>query len=64
MSAKKASGKTVRHRVSRGGDRQANSATHRLAVRRMGWDPATHAYVRGRTAERPSMPENHHTVLA
>src|SRR5262245_24508143 len=51
------SGKTTRHRLSRGGDRQANRALHLLAVRRMGWDPATRAYVRRRTAEGLSMPE-------
>jgi hypothetical protein len=51
------SGKTVRHRLSRGGDRQANRALHLLAVRRMGWDPATRAYVQRRTAEGLSTPE-------
>jgi transposase len=45
------SGKTTRHRLSRGGDRPANRARHLLAVRRMGWDPATRADVRRRTAE-------------
>jgi transposase len=51
------SGKTTRHRLNRGGDRQANRALHPLAVRRMGWDPATRAYVRRRTAEGLSTPE-------
>jgi transposase len=51
------SGKTVRHRLNRGGDRQANRALHLLAVRRMGWDPATQAYVARRTAEGKSTPE-------
>src|SRR6266545_5200794 len=51
------SGKTTRHRLSRGGDRQANRALHLLAVRRMGWDPATRAYVQRRTAEGLSTPE-------
>ena len=51
------SGRTVRHRLSRGGDRQANRALHLLAVRRMGWDPATRAYVQRRTAEGLSTPE-------
>jgi transposase len=45
------SGKTTRHRLSRGGDRQANRALHLLAVRRMGWDPATRADVQRRTTE-------------
>jgi transposase len=51
------SGKTVRHRLNRGGDRQANRALHLLAVRRMGWDPATQLYVARRTAEGLSKPE-------
>ena len=51
------SGKTTRHRLSRGGDRQANRALHLLAVRRMGWDPATRADVQRRTAEGLSTPE-------
>jgi transposase len=51
------SGRTVRHRLNRGGDRQANRALHLLAVRRMGWDPATQRYVARRTAEGLSTPE-------
>ena len=51
------SGKTLRHRLNRGGDRQANTALHLLAVRRMGWDPATRAYVARRTADGLSKPE-------
>jgi len=51
------SGRTVRHRLNRGGDRQANRALHLLAVRRMGWDPATRRYVARRTAEGLSKPE-------
>ena len=51
------SGKTLRHRLNRGGDRQANKALHLLAVRRMGWDPATRAYVARRTADGLSKPE-------
>jgi len=51
------SGKTVRHRLNRGGDRQANRALHLLAVRRLRWDPATRAYVERRTAEGLSKPE-------
>jgi transposase len=51
------SGRTTRHRLSCGGDRQANRALHLLAVRRMGWDPATRAYVQRRTAEGLSTPE-------
>jgi transposase len=45
------SGKTNRHRLNRGGDRDANRALYLLAVGRMGWDPATKAYVERRTTE-------------
>jgi transposase len=51
------SGKTVRHRLNRGGDRQANRALHLLAVRRLRWHPATVAYAARRTAEGLSKPE-------
>jgi transposase len=51
------SGKTSRHRLSRGGDRDANRALYLLAVGRMGWDPATRAYVTRRTADGLSKPE-------
>ncbi len=45
------SGKTVRHRLSRGGDRQANRALHMVVLTRMSHDERTKAYVRRRTAE-------------
>ena len=45
------SGKTNRYRLNRGGDRDANRALYLLAVGRMGWDPATRAYVERRTTE-------------
>jgi transposase len=45
------SGKTHRHRLNRGGDRQANAALHRVALSRMRWDPRTRAYVDRRTKE-------------
>jgi transposase len=51
------SGKTTRHRLNRGGERQANRALYLLAVGRMGWDPRTRAYVERRTAEGLSKPE-------
>ena len=51
------SGKTHRHRLSRGGDRNANRALYLLALGRMGWDPATRAYVTRRTAAGLSKPE-------
>jgi transposase len=39
------SGKVTRHRLSRGGDRGANSALYRIALVRMSSDPRTRAYV-------------------
>jgi transposase len=51
------SGKTNRHRLSRGGDRDANRALYLLAFGRMGWDPATRTYVTRRTAAGLSKPE-------
>jgi transposase len=51
------SGKTNRHRLSRGGDRDANRALYLLAIGRMGWDPATRTYVTRRTAAGLSKPE-------
>ena len=45
------SGKVQRHRLNRGGDRQANWALYILAVTRMAWDPATRAYVNRRVAD-------------
>ncbi|MFD0427755.1 IS110 family transposase [Streptomyces zhihengii] len=45
------SGKTSRHRLNRGGDRQANHALYMITVTRMAWEPRTRAYVARRTAE-------------
>jgi transposase len=45
------SGKTRRHRLNRGGDRQANSALWRIVMVRMVSHPPTRAYVARRTAE-------------
>jgi transposase len=45
------SGRTHRHRLNRGGDRQANSALHTIALVRMRHDPRTRDYVARRTAE-------------
>jgi transposase len=45
------SGKQQRHRLNRGGDRQANSALWRIAVTRIRYDPATQAYYARRVAE-------------
>ncbi len=43
------SGKTTRHRLSRGGDRSANNALHRIALVRMSSDARTRAYVTRQT---------------
>lgn len=45
------SGKTNRHRLNRGGDRQANSALHTVVLTRMQTEPRTRAYVAKRTAQ-------------
>jgi transposase len=45
------SGKTKRHRLNRGGDRQTNRALYMIAITRMGHDANTRAYVARRTAE-------------
>lgn len=45
------SGKTERHRLNRGGDRQANSALHMIVVYRMRRDARTKLYVSRRSAE-------------
>jgi transposase len=44
------SGKQERHRLNRGGDRQANSALWRIAVTRLQHDPRTQDYAARRTA--------------
>lgn len=44
------SGKTVRHRLNRGGDRAANSALHIIAICRLRTDPRTQEYVARRIA--------------
>ena len=51
------SGKTVRHRLNPGGDRQANHALWRIVFTRLGSHPATRAYVERRTAEGKSKAE-------
>jgi transposase len=45
------SGKTRRHRLNRGGDRDANSALHMAAICRLRLDPRTKAYAARRQAE-------------
>lgn len=53
------SGKTVRHRLNRGGDRSANNALWTIAMVRMRSDPRTRAYVDRRTKEGMSKKEIH-----
>lgn len=45
------SGKTVRHRLNRGGDRAANSALHIIAIGRLRTDQRTREFVARRIAE-------------
>ena len=45
------SGRTVRHRLNRGGDRALNRAIHTIATSRMRCCPTTQAYVAKRTVE-------------
>lgn len=45
------SGATTRHRLHRGGDRDANSAIYLIVINRLRWHEPTKAYVARRTAE-------------
>ncbi len=45
------SGKTQRHRLNRGGNRQANAALFRVVIVRMRWHQPTQDYVARRTAQ-------------
>jgi transposase len=51
------SGKVTRHRLNRGGNRQANHALWRIVFTRMSSDPRTRAYVDRRSLEGRSKPE-------
>jgi len=51
------SGKVVRHRLNRGGDRQANNALYRIVITRMSSHDETKAYVTRRRAEGKSTGE-------
>jgi transposase len=51
------SGKTTRHRLSRGGDRNANLALHRIVLTRMSTCGQSKTYVSKRTAEGKSKRE-------
>jgi transposase len=50
------SGKTTRHRLNYGGDRQANRALHLIAVCRLRYCERTRAYAKRRTAEGKTFP--------
>lgn len=45
------SGKTRRHRLNRGGDRDANCALYRIVMCRLRWNPRTRAYADQRTKQ-------------
>jgi transposase len=45
------SGRTTRHRLNRGGHRQANAALHRIVITRLRIDPTTRAYAARRHTE-------------
>lgn len=51
------SGKTTRHRLNRGGDRQANAALHRIVLVRMSYEQRTKDYVAKKRAEGRSTKE-------
>jgi transposase len=51
------SGKTKRHRLNRGGNRQANSALYHVVITRMRHDQRTRDYVSRRLAEGKTMGE-------
>lgn len=51
------SGKTARHRLNRGGNRQANAALHRIAVVRLRYDERTREYAERKRSEGKSNKE-------
>jgi transposase len=51
------SGSRRRHRLDRGGNREANRALYVLVLGRMSWDERTRGYVARRTAEGKSKRE-------
>jgi transposase len=50
-------GAPIRHRLSRGGDRQLNRALHTIVLHRPLHDPTTQAYIERRVAEGKSRRE-------
>ena len=53
------SGRTIRHRLNRGGNRQANNALWRIAITRMRYDQTTIAYAQKRQTEGKNRREDH-----
>jgi len=51
------SGKVQRHRLNRGGNRQANSALHKIMLTRMAYDDRTRAYMTKRTRDGKTLGE-------
>jgi len=51
------SGRVVRHRLNRGGDRQLNRALHTIVMIREAWHEPTKRYVARRTAQGKSQRE-------
>ena len=51
------SGRVVRHRLNRGGNRQANAALHRIAIVRLRYDDRTREYAAKKQAEGKSKKE-------
>lgn len=51
------SGRTLRRRLNRGGDRQANAALHRIVLCRLRWDPRTQAFANRHTTQGKSKKE-------
>ena len=51
------SGKTTRHRLNRGGDRQANAALYRIVVVRLRWHQPTQDYMARRIKQGKSKRE-------
>lgn len=51
------SGNTTRHRLHRGGDRDANSAIHLIVINRLRWHEPTKRYIERRTEEGKSKKE-------
>ena len=53
------SGNTNRHRLDRGGNRQINTAIHRVAITRLRCHPETKAYIARKRDERQDQPRSH-----